>query len=381
VPDELANAAAAALEESGLRALRRGAFVVARRTLLRAAELESNPQRRYLAAHAAWRLSDVPSVRDEAENALADARAAQLPDVEGRALVLLADLALHADGDVARAHDLADEALAILPDDALAGLYDAHALISTIFWWLGDAAGANRHAEAMLDLANQAGRPELESLALTQMAGVQGVQGHQAESLALLERAGELAEKSGSREAAAFVLAVRGRRCVEGGNLDDAEAELKESLTIFEETGAAGRYGWSLSNLGDVYRRRGELAKAEKTLREAVRRLRRTHEQGYLVEAERELAETLVTQGKIEEAERLVNEARRRVGRGDVWTKASILHALGMVRAAQGLADEAAAAFEDALGIIEPTMYTVLANEVRESLDSLRSGTPTATHS
>jgi ATP/maltotriose-dependent transcriptional regulator MalT len=81
----------------------------------------------------------------------------------------------------------------------------------------------------------------------------------------------------------------------------------------------------------------------------------------------------LVKQGKLSEAERLVAEAQRRVGRGDVWTRASILHALGVVRAAQGRTDEAEAAFADALGIIEPTMYVILAREVRASLESLRS--------
>jgi class 3 adenylate cyclase/tetratricopeptide (TPR) repeat protein len=371
VSEDLAREAAAALDEAGRRALRRGAFVVARRTLLRASALEPTPERRYLAAHAAWRLSDVPTVRDEAESALADARAAGKPDVEGRALVLLADLALHADSDVARAHDLADEALAILPADELAGLYDAHSLISTIFWWRGEAAGAKRHGEAMLELAHQAGRPELESLALTQVAGVEGVQGNASESLELLERASELAEKSGSREATAFALAIRGRRGVEVG-LEQAETDLRAALEIFAETGAAGRHGWALANLGDIYRRRGELGRAEQTLRDAVRRLRTTHEQGYLVEAERQLAETLVQQGKPAEAERLGGEAQRRVGRGDVWTRASILHALGVVRAAQGRTDEAKAAFEGALEIIEPTMYAILTSEVRASLDSLR---------
>ena len=371
VPDDLAGAAAEALEESGIRALRRGAFVVARRTLLRAAELEPTPGRRYLAAHAAWRLSDVPTVREEAEEALADARAAGTTDVAGRALVLLAEIALHAESDVPRAHDLADEALAILPVDELAGLYDAHSLISTIFWWLGDAAGATRHGEAMLDLAHQAGRPELESLALTQLAGVEGVQGHSEESLALLDRAAELAEKSGSREAAAFALAVRARRATEV-ELDSAEADLRAALEMFGETGAAGRYGWALANLGQVYNRRGDTALAGRTLRDAVRRLRVTHEQGFLAEAERQLAEVLVKQGKLIEAERLVNEAQRRVGRGDAWTRASLLHALGVVRAAQGRTDEAETAFEDALAIIEPTMYAILTSGVRASLESLR---------
>jgi class 3 adenylate cyclase/tetratricopeptide (TPR) repeat protein len=371
VPPDLAREAAEALEEAGRRALRRGALLAARRTLLRAVELQQSPRRRYLAAHAAWRLSDVPTVRDEAEEALAEAHAADLPDVEGRTLVLLADVALHTDSDVARAHELADEALAILPEDELAGLYDAHTLITTIFWWIGDADGATRHAEAMLDLAHRASRPDLESLALTQLAGVAGVRGDDDASLAQLQRAETLAEASGSREALAYAFAVHGRRFGKDES-DEAERYLRQALEMFEESGAAGRYGWTLSNLAAVYEQRGDLQQAEKTYREAVRRLRRTHEQGYLVEAERGLAEVLVAQGKIDEADRLVAEAQRRVGRDDVWTRASMLHASGLVRAAKGHTKEAEAAFAQALEVIEPTMYTILTNEVRASLASLR---------
>jgi class 3 adenylate cyclase/tetratricopeptide (TPR) repeat protein len=370
VPQELTHSAAAALEETGHRALRRGAFVAARRTLLRAIELEPSPDRRYLAARAAWRLSDVPTVRAEAEDVLADARAAGLPGIEGGALILLADLALHEDGNADRAHELADEALAIFPADELTGLYDANALITTIFWWRGDATGATRHGEAMLELAHKAGRPDLESLALTQLASVSGVQGDTARTLELLERAQALAGSSGSREAMGFALAVRGRHCGPGDS-EQAERLLLEALEIFRETGAAGRYGWTLSNLGGLYVERGELASAEKAFQEAVGGLRRTHEQGYLVEAERQLAEVLLRQGKIDEAERIVTAAQRRVGRDDVWTRASMLHASGLVRAAQGRRDEACEEFSAALEIIEPTMYTILATEIRASLEAL----------
>ena len=375
VSEQLAHATAAALEQAGRRALQRGAFVSARRTLLRAVELEPTPGRRYLAAHAAWRLSDVPTVRAEAEAALADARAAGLPDFEGRSLVLLADLALNAESNVTRAHDLADEALAILPVDEAVGLYDANALIATIFWWRGEAEGATRHAEAMLDLAHQAGRPELESLALTQLASIAGVQGDAKRSLDLLERAEALAESSGSREAMAFALAVRGRRFGEAES-DEAEKYLLEALGMFRETGAAGRYGWTLSNLGAVYDQRGDANLAEKTFRDAVKCLRSTHEQGYLVEAERRLAEVLVKEGRVEEADSLVTAAQGRVGREDVWTQASLLHAAGLVRAAQGRADEAGAAFSAALEVIEPTMFTTLTSEIRASLVTLRSTVP-----
>jgi class 3 adenylate cyclase/tetratricopeptide (TPR) repeat protein len=370
VPDDLARLAAEALEEAGRRALRRGALRVARRILLRAVELELSPERRYLAAHAAWRLADVPTVGDETSQALAEARAAGMRDIEGRALVLLADLALHSEGDVARAHELADEALAILPEGELAGLYDAHALITTIFWWLGDGDGATRHAEAMLDLANRAGRSELESLACSQLAAIAGVRGDGAGALALLEQAESLAEASGSREAMGYALAVHGRR-FEEAELDDAERYLQRALDIFEEIGAAGRYGWTLSNLAFLYRQRGDLPLAETTFREAVRRLRGTHEQGFLAEAERGLSEVFVERGKVDEADRLVAEAERRVGRGDVWTRASLLHARGLVLAAQGRETEAEAAFVAALEIIEPTMYDILTDEIRTSLRSL----------
>jgi hypothetical protein len=51
-----------------------------------------------------------------------------------------------------------------------------------------------------------------------------------------------------------------------------------------------------------------------------------------------------------------------------------MLHARGIVRAAQGRTDEAEAAFVAALEIIEPTMYLILTKEVRASLESLHVG-------
>jgi hypothetical protein len=42
------------------------------------------------------------------------------------------------------------------------------------------------------------------------------------------------------------------------------------------------------------------------------------------------------------------------------------------VLAAQGRAEEAEDAFRAALEIIEPTMYEILAREIRRSLESLR---------
>jgi ATP/maltotriose-dependent transcriptional regulator MalT len=113
-------------------------------------------------------------------------------------------------------------------------------------------------------------------------------------------------------------------------------------------------------------------------LRDAVSRLRAAKEAGFLVEAERQLAEELVRTGKLAEAEQVAEHARKTVGREDVWSRASTLHALGLVRAAQGRTQEAEALLEEALGIVGPTMYRVLTEQVRTSLAELRTAAVTS---
>src|SRR6185437_9436728 len=153
VAPDLAHEAAKAVEGSGRRSLRRGSFVAARSQLLRSVELESTLERRYLAAQTAWRLSDVPTVREEALAVLADARAENNPNIEGRTLVLLAEIALRGDNDVARASELADEGLRTIPEDQLKGLHDARSVLATIAWWVADAEASKLHGEATLELA------------------------------------------------------------------------------------------------------------------------------------------------------------------------------------------------------------------------------------
>ena len=84
------------------------------------------------------------------------------------------------------------------------------------------------------------------------------------------------------------------------------------------------------------------------------------------------LGNVLARAGKVDEAERVAEHARRTVGREDVWSRASTLHALGTVRAAQRRTDEAEALLREALAIVEPTMYRNLTDEVRASLTALR---------
>jgi ATP/maltotriose-dependent transcriptional regulator MalT len=119
--------------------------------------------------------------------------------------------------------------------------------------------------------------------------------------------------------------------------------------------------------------RHGNVARAEDLAREAIRRLRATREHGFLVEAERTLAEVLVAEGRVTEAERVAEHARKTVGADDIWSRASTLHALGLVRAAQGRQEEAESLLRESLAIIEPTMYRRFAQDVRASLDAMSS--------
>jgi tetratricopeptide (TPR) repeat protein len=293
-------------------------------------------------------------------------------DVVGRVLVLLADIALIADSNVARASELADEALDVLPDDELVGLHDARSVHSAIAWWLGDAAASRLHAEATIDIARAMKRRDLESLALSHLTRLANVEENREQARELAQRALELAEESGSREAFAFARAATGGCAKEADDIDGAERAYREALAAYEEIGAAGRVGWMQTMLATVELQRGDVGAAEKLLREAVSRLHAAQDTGFLVEAERQLAETLVHAGKIDEAARVAEHARRTVGREDVWSRASTLHALGIVRAAQRRTDEAEALLQEALAIVEPTMYRNLSDEVRASLAALR---------
>ena len=111
---------------------------------------------------------------------------------------------------------------------------------------------------------------------------------------------------------------------------------------------------------------------------DSVRRLGNTQEQGYLVEAQRMLAEALVQAGKLGQAERIAEHARRAVGQDDVWSRASTLHALGVVKAAQGCREDACKLLREALAIVEPTMYKLFTDEVRRSLDTIAGGATAA---
>src|SRR2546421_4223996 len=121
VPVELQREAAEALAEAGLRAFAREANRTARHLFVRSVELEPTLRRRYLAARAADRLSDLPAVSREMEEVLAAAIGEGDRWTQGRALVTLAEAVLLRRADVQAAEEMIEQALDVFERDDQAG--------------------------------------------------------------------------------------------------------------------------------------------------------------------------------------------------------------------------------------------------------------------
>ena len=194
-PAELAAEAAAALEEAGRRALARESNRSGRKLLLRAFELEPTLERRFQAARAAWRMTELPTVSVEMAKVLEEARAAGDRQTEGRALSALAEVALLRDGDTARATELIDAALEALPAE---GRFAALVVQGKIAWTVGDFEVMQEAAEEAVEIAQRLGRKDLEAQALKDVAHVYRKQDRQDEAEAMALRGRQLAEESGS---------------------------------------------------------------------------------------------------------------------------------------------------------------------------------------
>ena len=227
----------------------------------------------------------------------------------------------------------------------------------------------------MLELAHRAGRPELESLALTQLASVAGVQGE----------AAAVARAAGAR---------RGARRVERQPRGDG-VRARRAWTPVRRGGVRRGGEVPAPGAGDASRdgRRGPLRLDAVQSRCGLRAARRHRPRGEDLPGRGSAAAGRRTsrgtssrrsagwrrcsssRARSSEADRLVAEAQRRVGRGDVWTRASILHARRARPGGAGPDGRGGGRDLGALEIIEPTMYAILAQEIRQSLESLRAGT------
>jgi class 3 adenylate cyclase/tetratricopeptide (TPR) repeat protein len=357
VSSDLAAEAATALELAGRRALARETYDVARRLFARAAELETTLERRYLAAHAAWRMTDIPTVSTEMRDVSEAAQAAGNGRIEVRALTALARVALYRDADSASARELATRALSVVDGNDDVGRFDALEVLGTICWFEGDLDEVERLATERLPIAERIARPDLQSGVLLELNDVYNNRLEVEKAHEPLRRAIGLAGESGSPTTRGWILRAVGRQAAIEGRLADAEAALEQARMLFAESGAAMTLGRTLNWLGVVAHEQHDLRHAEETLREAIRVLKPLGDRGTLVESQRLLAQVLLDQERLDDAERFALEARETLGVADVSSDSTTRLALGLVRAAQGRDDEAEQLLREADQILRSTGF------------------------
>jgi class 3 adenylate cyclase/tetratricopeptide (TPR) repeat protein len=368
VPVELQHEAAEALTEAGLRAFAREANRTARHLFVRSVELEPTLRRRYLAARAADRLSDLPAVAREMEEVLAAAIGEGDQWTQGRALVTLAEAVLLRGADVQAAEQMIDEALEVFEPDDLEGRFRALRASASIAWSRGDLEKEERLMLEGLELAREAGRKDFESEASDELASVYISRLELDRAAPLVEQAILLAEQSGSAEARGRALRFAGQLHLQRGEYDDAAAALEGAREHLSEAGAAWSLGRTLNFAAWVARHQGDLTRSERIFRESIRVLAPLEDRATLCESQRGLAELLLAEGRVDEAERLALAARETVGPHDLTSLATTAMSLGLVRAAQGQDDEAEQLLREAYDTISTTLHR---SGQRETLEAL----------
>jgi class 3 adenylate cyclase/tetratricopeptide (TPR) repeat protein len=351
-PVELAQTAAKALEAAGRRALAREANASARKLLLRSAELEPTLWRRFLAARASWQLGDLPVVRDEMAVLAEEAAAEGARDIQSRALTALSETAASLDGELARAVELADQALAVVEDEDHDGRFRALDRRARIARWIGRLAEAEQFEEQALKAARAAGRKDHEARAALQLAGIHIGRMEEDKAEPLIDRALELAEESGSIVARATAAQSKGTLLRVRGEYEQAAGWFTKALDLYREAADVSEIAWTSRQLGLLAWESGNPEKAEKLFRESIRLLAPMRERGTLCESQRQLAQLLLEDGRVDEAEKYALAARETVSAEDFASRATTRVALAQVRAAQGRHDEADGLFREAIEIV-----------------------------
>jgi len=373
-PQELARTAAKALQGAGKRALARESNVSARKLLLRSAELEPTLQRRFLAARAAWQLGDLPVVRDEMTVIAEQAAAEGARDLQSRALTALSEVAASLDGELGRAAELADEALAVVEADDHEGRFSALDRRARIARWVGRLAEAEGFEQQALEAARAAGRKDYEARAALQLAGIHIARMEEEKAEPLIDRALALAEESGSIVARASAAQSKGGLHRVRGEYEEAEGWLTKALDLYREAASVSEIAWTSRVLGQVAWTTGNPAKAEKLFRESIRLLAPMQERGTLCESQRLLAQLLLAEGRIDEAEKYALAARETVSAEDITSRATTRIALAEVRAAQGRDTEADVLFQEAVDILSGSEHCrILLDVLPPYADFLRS--------
>jgi Tfp pilus assembly protein PilF len=366
-PERLAEDAAGALVKAAKRATAREAYANARKLALRALELRPSLVARYVAARAAWRLSDFATVESEMAKVRAEAQEKGETVIEALALTGLGESLLRRSGDPRGAKVLVDEALELLKsDEDPPAHFDALTVRATIGAWLGEVDDAVRYLERAYAIAIDSRRKDLQTIAAQALVQLHLGRLELDEAELLITRALELAGESGSVRARVSTTLSYGKFLLAKDEIDAAETVFEEVRTTAVELGLEHLVAHAHGYLGWTALRRDDVKRAEKHVREAVRITTSRGDRGMLPEIQALLACTLADAGKLDEAERYALAAQENVSSEDPSAVVSVTTALAVVRAGQRVDGEAEELFESAIALARKSQFKTL------ELDPLR---------
>ena len=290
--------------------------------LLRSVELEPTLERRYHAARAAWRMSDLPAVSIEMSAVLDGAREAGRLDGRGQG----ADRARRGRA-AARGRPARRRRSSSTPRSRRfprTGRFGALEVRGRIAWWVGDFETQERMvAEEALEIAQRlrtqgpGGRMrsnELSSVYRQQRPARRG--------------GGDDAPQASSSRRRAAASSRGRRRCTRsarsiwsGARRSSASSSSRRRSRSSPRSATPGCSGALSTRSRGPPSSAATTPAAERLLREAIRLLKPLEDRGALCESQRALAEVLIRLGRLDEAERLALEAVETVGEHDISSR------------------------------------------------------------
>jgi class 3 adenylate cyclase/tetratricopeptide (TPR) repeat protein len=275
------------------------------------------------------------------------------PQIRADASRFLGDIELSIRGDLERAEELLQHALA-----AARELGDPWTLARTLLvagwapYWRNDMGKARDMFEEALVVAraNPEGDPWAESRALGMVATLVENEGDQEEALALSSESLAIAEASGDRFSVAVARESVGNALRRTGRLIEAEPHLNAAVDGFRELGARWELASALTSRGTLHRVAGRIDQAVKDLREGYRLCRELKERGIVTWTANQLAIALVRTGELQAAREVLEETSSIVGSGGPGSVDWLLEAEVEILLAEGDRD---GALEKALDLLQ----------------------------
>ncbi len=375
-PDEharsVAQAAATRLLSSADRAFERGDFASAQSLLRRCAELSEGAARVHALMVLAWTLSelnDFQGALEAAAGAFSAAEAAGDERLASRADLVRIDARSHVDPTYTMASTREDTERIVSRLEAIGdedGVFQGLLALGRLDFFEGHCMKSLAVSERLFERARDRPYRDRESVAQGFYAAAFFGPPPVDEALELVERGKDLV--SGSIVSEASIGSVRAGLLAMQDRADQARAEAARVLDLWAELGNPSAMVITFLAIGEIELLLGRPDRAEQAYRDGVELLDRLGETGYNSTQLAGLAAALCDQGRFEEAEEAARRSDELAAEDDFASQAGWREAQALVLSSRGDHDGAIAMIDVALGFIRPTDYVYMlggAHEVR----------------